>query len=142
MTAKLRANDVTMVKGAIHNANEARHFMRVKPTGKRITARIGDQTIAQSYEALRVVEVGRDIYDPVIYFPRDAVKIPLQKQEKSTHCPIKGDASYFDSSEVAGSEDADYFAWAYENPKEGSEVLTGYVAFNAYLVTMEEKPNV
>ena len=41
------AEAVTLVKGAIHNPDEPRHFMRVVPAGRERTATVGDRPIAR-----------------------------------------------------------------------------------------------
>ena len=50
---------------------------------------------------------------------------------KSTHCPLKGDASYFT---LNGEE----IAWTYDRPFEWSEQLRGHIAFYANKVAIEE----
>lgn len=68
---------VTLVRDAIHNPDDPRHFMRVVPAGRRHVAAVGDREIAASDRALVVKEVGRDIYDPVVYFPRPDVDMSV-----------------------------------------------------------------
>ena len=54
----------TLVKDAIHNPNEPRHFMRIVPShGRQIVTAAGN-VIADSEHAVVVKEVGLDIYDP------------------------------------------------------------------------------
>ncbi len=121
-------SDVTLVKDAIHNPSEPRHFMTVTPAGSRPVAAISGHTIAESSEALICKEVGRGIYDPVVYFPRDDVEAGvLESIDKTTHCPLKGDTEYFDVV-VDGERHAEA-AWSYvelvtNNP------LRGLVAFD------------
>ncbi len=45
----------------------------------------------------------------------------------STHCPFKGDASYWTIE--AGGRTHDAIAWSYEQPKEGAEEIAGHLAF-------------
>ena len=87
----------TLVKDAIFNPSEPRHFMTITETTYKITAQLGDIILASSQATLEVKEVGRGIYDPVIYFPRSDIKMQyLTNNEKTTHCPLKGDTEYFD----------------------------------------------
>ena len=44
--------------------------MRVKPVKATIRVSRGDKLLAESRNALRVQETGRDVYDPVLYIPR------------------------------------------------------------------------
>ena len=65
---------VTMVKQGIHNPAEPRHFMRITCPEHEITAAVGDVALARSRQALKLKEVGYDIYDAVIYFPATTSK--------------------------------------------------------------------
>jgi uncharacterized protein (DUF427 family) len=69
------------------------------------------------------------------YFPIDALdRRILVDSDRSTHCPWKGDASYWDL-EVDGVRAANA-AWYYPNPKAGAEAVAGRVAFYP-VVTVE-----
>ena len=62
------------------------------------------------------------------YFPRASiVNECFIKSEKTSHCPWKGDASYF-SVNVDGHVNPDA-AWYYPVPKDGAKEITGMVAF-------------
>jgi uncharacterized protein (DUF427 family) len=62
------------------------------------------------------------------YFPLDSVSDGvLRPSEKSTVCPWKGTASYFDL-EVDGRLNADA-AWTYPEPKDAAKEIAGRVAF-------------
>jgi uncharacterized protein (DUF427 family) len=126
--------DVTLVKNAIHNPNEPRHFMRVVPAPGRQIATIGGTIVADSAHASVVKEVGSDIYDPIVYFPRDDVHSDaFTVIDKSTYCPLKGDTEYFDVV-VDGERHAEA-AWSYvtlvtDNP------LQGMIAFDPSQATV------
>jgi uncharacterized protein (DUF427 family) len=121
-----------MTRLTIHNPDNDAHFMRIKPIKATVRIRKGGKTIAETTQALRVLETGRDIYDPVLYIPFEDVIAPLEPQrDKSTHCPLKGDAAYFT---LNGEE----IAWTYDRPFESSEQLRGRVAFWPARVTIEE----
>ncbi|MEM7093619.1 MAG: DUF427 domain-containing protein [Actinomycetota bacterium] len=122
--------DITLVEGAVHNPNEPRHFMRIVPAGRRYTATADGQTLADSEAAVVVKEVGRDIYDPVVYFPRADVNMDaLVGIDKSTHCPVKGNTEYFDVA--SGDVQVDEAAWSYVGPVvTGAEELEGRIAFD------------
>ena len=131
----MNPSDVTLVKNAIHNPNEPRHFMRVVPAGVERTAMVGDTVLARSTDALVVKEVGGDLYDHVTYFPRaDVAMDSLTRTDKSTHCPLKGDTEYFDLV-VDGDRIADG-AWSYVETIEVAGVLRDLVAFDATKVTI------
>jgi uncharacterized protein (DUF427 family) len=51
----------------------------------------------------------------------------LTRSEHTTHCPYKGDASYY--SIQAGGERSRDAVWTYEAPFEAMAQIKGYVAF-------------
>lgn len=127
--------DITLIKGAIHNPTEPRHFMQLVPASAQYIARVGTTVVARSDAATIVKEVGRGVYDPVVYFERDAVDMTaLSKIDKSTHCPLKGDTEYFDLD--AGGIRIAEAAWSYVDMVAGDE-LKDLVAFDAAKVTIE-----
>lgn len=123
-------NDITLVEGAHHNPNEPRHFMRVVPAHGRWAATLRGTTVADSVEALVVKEVGRDIYDAVVYFPRaDVAMDALDTIDKTTHCPLKGDTEYFDL--VVEGETAAAAAWSCVGEMVAGHELEGFIAFDS-----------
>lgn len=72
-------------------------------------------------------------HEPVFYFPADDVQTELlTRTDHATHCPYKGDASYW-SLNNAG-EAAENAVWAYESPIAAMAGIKGYMAF--YLDSM------
>jgi len=62
------------------------------------------------------------------YFPMSSVSIDvLEPTDRSTHCPWKGDASYYDV--VVEGKRAENAAWCYAEPKEGAGHIEGHIAF-------------
>lgn len=89
------------------------------------TVRAGGAVLAESDNALELIEGD---YPPVIYFPRaDIAMAFLDTTEASSHCPHKGDASYF--SVVTKSRTLKNAAWSYEDPKEAVAEIKDYLAF-------------
>ena len=129
--------EITYVEGGIHRPDEPKHFMRIKNPEHEILAEYQGVEIARSRRTKRVHEVGFDLYDPVVYFPREDVKLELLKRtEKSTHCPLKGDTEYFDiNGENLSESDA---AWSYVSTFEFSSELKDYVAFDTSKVQVTE----
>jgi uncharacterized protein (DUF427 family) len=72
---------------------------RVEPRSERVVVRLGGQVIADTTDAVRVLETS---HPPVYYLPLDAfpagVLVPV---EGTSFCEFKGEAHYFDV--VAGS---------------------------------------
>jgi len=128
---------VTLVKNAIHNPSDARHFMRISESGYLVTASVGGVEIARSRRTRKVKEVGRDIYDPVLYFPREDVDMArLARSDRTTHCPLKGDTTYFDL-DAAGERLPDA-AWSYTRTLDLAADLRDRIAFDARLVQVTE----
>jgi uncharacterized protein (DUF427 family) len=64
----------------------------------------------------------------VQYLPRADIKMDLLKPTAHhTHCPYKGDASYF--SIEAGGRTADNAVWSYEQPFPAMAEIQEYLAF-------------
>ncbi len=128
-------DDVTLVQNAIHNPGEPRHFMRIVPAGRIRSAAVGSTVIAESAEAVVVKEVGRDIYDHVTYFPRSGVRTDaLERIDKTTHCPLKGDTEYFDL--VVDGQRIPEAAWSYVETIDEAAELRDLIAFDATKVTV------
>lgn len=83
------------------------------------------EVIAESSGAL-VMREGR--YDPVYYIPRADVRLDLlQSTDHSTHCPFKGDASYW--SIATGGKREENAVWSYETPFNEVSEIAGAMAF-------------
>ena len=125
-----------MIEGAIHNPSHPQHFMQVDRMDQRVRVMLGDLSIADSDRVLRLQEVGRRIYQPQYYIPREDIPVTLQRTEKSTHCPLKGQASYFSIVDDDGEELAAEIGWSYEKPFEFAGQIGGYVAFDPRRVSI------
>lgn len=133
--------DTTLVANAIHNPSEPRHFMRIKPVARRVAVRLGDEILAETTRAVRVLEAGKDLYDPVCYLPPSDVSGTLRRNDRTTHCPLKGDAVYFDLTDAVGGIRHSGIAWSYPEPYEFSAELAGLIAFYGDKVAIEESPS-
>ncbi len=101
------------------------HFVEFAPSPKRIRVKFGGETIADTTRALILHERN---HVPVYYLPRDDVAMDhLVRTDHSTHCPFKGDASYF--SVDVGGRTAENAVWSYELPFDECEGIKDYVAF-------------
>jgi uncharacterized protein (DUF427 family) len=110
------------LEGALRNPANPNHLMVVRPIKRTVRVYVGDTLIAETQSALRVMEMGKSLYDPAIYVPASDVVVSLEPVDKSTHCPLKGDADYV-------SFDGDEIAWAYNRPLETSTQLAQHFAF-------------
>lgn len=102
------------------------HVVRFEPCPRRVRTYLGGAAVADSTRVLTMFETG---HLPVYYFPlEDLEREFLVETSHSTHCPFKGDATYY-SLKVAGRE-AENAVWHYRNPIEGApEELASHVAF-------------
>lgn len=89
------------------------------------TIRSGGAVLGETSNAL---ELSEGDYAPVIYFPRDDIAMAFfDASDKTTHCPHKGDASYF--TIVNKSSRTENAAWSYEQPIESVAQIKDHLAF-------------
>ncbi|MFK7746484.1 MAG: DUF427 domain-containing protein [Roseobacter sp.] len=89
------------------------------------SVRAGGAILGESTNAL---ELREGDHPAVIYFPREDIAMAfLDTSEKSTHCPHKGDATYF--SVVTKSTTLKDVVWSYETPTDAAERIKGHLAF-------------
>lgn len=106
------------------------HRIVLAPAGGRMSASVGDTTVADSSRALIMREGS---YPPVTYFPRADVRMEMfSATDHHTTCPFKGEASYWS---IAGTEN---IAWSYETPYDEMAEIKDYVAFYADKVALTE----
>jgi len=118
--------------------SEKTHSATVAMAGEPYVAKVGKTTIALSDRAMILEEVnGEKSYKPVVYFPQDDIAPEvLQPSDHSTHCPIKGDASYF--SVQANGTLLENAAWFYPDPHRMVRAVKNYVAFYPDKVSVEK----
>ena len=116
------------------------HFHQLGRPQVRVTVRIGDDVVARSERTILLKELAHGkILDPVYYFPQEDVAVDkLSRTETQSHCPIKGDASYWTYSRDAGAEED--LVWGYLEPIEYSKHIAGRMAFDARRVSIEVEP--
>ncbi|KAJ55249.1 hypothetical protein ACMU_11150 [Actibacterium mucosum KCTC 23349] len=129
-----------LLKHTIHNPANAAHFMRLKPVQKRVRVLYQGAVIAETTEALRLQEIGNDVYDPALYLPRDALVDRYAPSESSSHCPLKGDAEYLSLTDAQGDVIEEDIAWFYQSPLDFAAEINGRVSFYTTKVTVEEAP--
>lgn len=135
----LMANhSITLIETAIHNPNEPRHFMILKPVSGLLRIRSEEMVLVESRRALCLVELGRALYDPTYYIPRDDVLVGLNPiADYKTHCPLKGDASYFDLDDFAPEGATGPIAWSYQLPFDFASEIAVLIAFDQKFFTVE-----
>ena len=105
------------------------HQVEARPSSARVRVLSKGQVIADTREGVELHESygeGKKTVAPVVYYiPRKDVRMDrLERTAHSTHCPFKGDASYF--SLKGGAENA---VWSYEQPYDEMAALKDRLAF-------------
>jgi uncharacterized protein (DUF427 family) len=97
----------------------------LEPTPKRVRVVAGGETIADSARAMLLHESG---HQPMYYFPPEDVRADLlEDSDRHTHCPKKGDASYYTIR--AGDHVVEAGAWYYPDPLPNAPPIKDLVAF-------------
>ena len=101
--------------------------IRIRKASGVWTVRSGGAVLGESQNALELSEGDRE---PVIYFPREDIAMAiLDRTDKSTHCPHKGDATHF--SIVNRSDVIENAVWSYEDPIDAVAEIKNHLAFYA-----------
>jgi uncharacterized protein (DUF427 family) len=113
------------------------HPITIAQNADHVRVMLDGRTVADTTRALTLREAS---YKPVFYIPReDADMSLLQRTAHTTHCPYKGDASYY--SICAGERVAENAVWSYETPYPAMQEIGGYLAFYPNRVdAIEELP--
>jgi uncharacterized protein (DUF427 family) len=101
------------------------HPIDIAYNPKRVQVLYQGHLIADTRGALALKEA---TYKPVQYIPREDTEMAvLSRTDHSTHCPYKGDASYYtiDRDGVI----AENVVWSYEAPYPAMEAIRGMLAF-------------
>ena len=105
---------------------DATHPITIRPTGSRVTVRVGGAVVAQTDSALSLAEAS---YPVVQYIPvSDVHQALLERTTSQTYCPYKGDASYYTVQAPDGSTEKDV-VWTYDHPYPSVAEIAGHVAF-------------
>ncbi len=101
------------------------HPITIESIGERVRVIWRGRTIAESMRALELSEAG---YKPVAYIPREDVDMSaLERTDRVTTCPYKGEANYFSIRD--GSDRDDNAVWTYETPKPEVAEIASHLAF-------------
>lgn len=106
---------------------DAGHHIDIAANDHRVRVIHGGVTFADTRRGLTLSETG---LPDVFYFPRADVNMArLERSAHTSHCPFKGDASYYHlRTEDGFVENA---VWSYEQPFDRARQIEGYLAFYA-----------
>ena len=106
-------------------SNSSDHKISATQTAWRVSVEFNGVTIPDSWKAILFQEGSMA---PVYYFPRYDVRMDLMRCSRhKTHCPFKGDASYW--SLTVGEKSLQNVVWSYEKPIEEVVSIKSFVAF-------------
>ncbi len=109
------------------------HTLAIDDHRVGVRVSIGEIVVAETTRGLSLRE-GRS--PPVVYVPREDVFMDrLRGSDHSTHCPFKGDASYFDFT--GAPSPIEQVAWSYEDPFDQVAAIRDHLAFYADRVRIE-----
>jgi uncharacterized protein (DUF427 family) len=110
------------------------HPIRIERDPRRLRVIFGETVVAETSHALSLREA---TYPAIAYIPRVDAKMSLfEPSKKVTHCPYKGNASYF--SLVANGARAQDAVWCYVDPYPAVAEIAGCLAFYPQHVRIEE----
>lgn len=110
--------------------SDAGHNIEIVTNARRVRVIHGGVTFADTLGALTLCESG---LPDVLYLPRADVNMArLERSAHTSHCPYKGDASYYHLRTEDGL--VENAAWSYEQPFDRVRQIEGYLAFHASLV--------
>ena len=99
----------------------------IEPQPGTVTVTADGLLLASTTAALSLVEDG---YPPVLYIPFTDIDFRhLSRTGTQTHCPFKGDATYWQIG-LPGDAGTDVM-WSYETPFDEMEAIKGHGAFIA-----------
>lgn len=108
-----------------------KHRLLFHPHPRRVRALLGGEVVADTTAGALLHETG---ILPRFYIPEGDLNTELlEPTDHSTHCPFKGDASYW--TVRAGGEVAENAIWTYREPLPEAEWLRGYASI--YLEKMD-----
>ena len=101
------------------------HPIDIAPYHGRVRVTVNGKVVAETTRALAMREKTAPV---VFYIPREDAQMSLfERSAHKTHCPYKGDASYY--SIRAGERLSDNAIWSYEQPFPAMAEIAGHLAF-------------
>ena len=102
------------------------HYAQTEISDQSYQVFFREELILESNQAVKLVEHfdGKD-FPAIIYFPESSIStLPTSNSDRSTHCPIKGDASYLSFREAVDG------IWCYREPYPQVGQIRNHYAFD------------
>jgi len=101
------------------------HPIAITANPAKVIVLLNGRVIAETNRSMTLQEAN---YPPVSYIPRADVDMSLlARSDHQTHCPYKGQASYY--SIPLGGARSENAIWTYENPFAAVADIKDYMAF-------------
>ncbi len=101
------------------------YALRYEPCTRRVRIEAAGSWIADTTRAIVLHETRQPAAH---YIPKEDIRMELlRRTDLHTHCPFRGDATYW-TLEV-GAERIENAAWSYEEPYRGAEAIRGHLSF-------------
>jgi uncharacterized protein (DUF427 family) len=101
------------------------HPISIEPHPQRVRVMFNGRAVADTTRAMTLRET---TYKPVFYIPREYADMTVfERTSHSTHCPYKGDASYYTIR--VGDRVSENAIWSYEAPFSAMAEISGRLAF-------------
>ncbi|MDE3132499.1 MAG: DUF427 domain-containing protein, partial [Acidobacteriota bacterium] len=114
------------------------HPIAIEPFNGTVQVTFAHHTVADTNQALELREAS---YPPVYYVPlADVDHAALRPSDATSHCPYKGDASYYDVIDPHTLQSIDDALWQYREPYPSVGEIAEYVAFYPDKVEVEVQP--
>ena len=104
----------------------------IAPIPGRVRVVWRGRTIGETTRALELKEAGRE---PIAYLPREDIEAALlERSQRVTACPIKGEAIYYAVTD--GYDRDDCASWTYTAPEAEFAAIAGRLAFDPGVVRL------
>ncbi len=112
------------------------HHISITDANEHVIVKIAGEVVVDSVAAKLLSEGGLPV---CYYFPQADVRMELLTPTKtSSHCPFKGDASYW--SVQTGDKTHEDVVWSYPNPIPAAGEIAGLLSFYNERVDLDITP--
>jgi uncharacterized protein (DUF427 family) len=108
----------------VGHPREPYHRVDVRQSSRPVRIEVDGDVVAETTRARLLFETSLPLR---FYLPREDIRPELHPSSRRTHCPYKGQASYW--SVDAGGRRRKDLGWSYEEPVPAVVAITGLVAF-------------